>query len=139
MGQWGVCYIMGQCGVCYIMGQWGVCYIMGQWGGCYIMGQWGVCYIIGQWGVCYIMGQWGKFRVKFGVCYIMGQWGKFRVCLHILLRQFFVVFHQKICLFIIFISFSDKASNFHHKILTNLKLELMIRNCQWNCMYNIEI
>ena len=88
----------------------------------------GVCYIMGLWGVCYIMGQWGKFIVKNAT-----------LCLHILLRQFFVVFHQKICVFIIFISFSDKVSNFRNKILTNLKPELMIRNCQWNCMHNIEI
>ena len=45
--------------------------------------------------------------LKFGVCYITGQWGKFRVknatlYLHILLWQFFVVFHQKICVFLSF-------------------------------------
>ena len=32
---------------------------------------------------------------------------------------FFVVFHQKICVFIIFISFSDEVSNFRNKILTS--------------------
>ena len=58
---------------------------------------------------------------------------------HTLLWHFFVVFHQKICVFIIFISFFDEVSNFRNKILTNLKPELMIRNCQWNCMHNIEI
>ena len=50
-----------------------------------------------------------------------------------------VVFHQKICVFIIFISFSHEVSNFRNKILTNLIPELMIRNCQWNCTHNIEI
>ena len=55
--------------------------------------------------------------LKFGICYITGQWGKFRVknatlCLHILLRYLFVVFYQKICVFIILISFSDEIHYF---------------------------
>ena len=41
------------------------------------------------------------------------------------------VFHHKICVFIIFISFSDKVSNFRNKILTNQKREL-VSNCQRN-------
>ena len=49
--------------------------------------------------------------LKFGACYITGQWGDFRVKnatirLHIhFCYFFFVVFHHKICVFIIFISF----------------------------------
>ena len=77
--------------------------------------------------------------LKFGACYITHQWGKFRVknatlCFHILLWHFFVAFYK-----IIFIYFSDEVSNFCDKILTNLKPELMIRNCQWNCMHNIDL
>ena len=49
---------------------------------------------------------------------------------------FFVVFHQKICVFIIFISFSDELANCHNKILTSLKPGLMIKNCQWNIQFN---
>ena len=45
----------------------------------------------------------------------------------------FVVFHQEICAFIIFTSFFDEVSNFRYRILTNQKLELVIRNCQRNC------
>ena len=47
---------------------------------------------------------------------------------------FFFVFHHKICVFIIFISFSDKVSNFRNRILTNQKRELVVSNCQLNCM-----
>ena len=46
--------------------------------------------------------------------------------------EIFVVFHQKICVFIIFISFFDEVSNL--RILTNQKPELLIRNCQCNYM-----
>ena len=35
---------------------------------------------------------------------------------------------------IFFISFFEKVSNFLNIILTNQKLELVIRNCQGNCM-----
>ena len=78
--------------------------------------------------------------LKFGACYITGHWGEFRVknatiCLHILFWYFFVVFHHKICVFIIFISFFDKVSNFRNRILTNQKRELMVSNCQRNCMF----
>ena len=47
---------------------------------------------------------------------------------------FFVVFHHKICVFIVFISFFDKVSNFLNRILTNQKCELVASNCQRNCM-----
>ena len=40
-----------------------------------------------------------------------------------------VVFHPKICVFIIFTS----------SILTSQKQELVIRNCQWNCLYALVI
>ena len=39
---------------------------------------------------------------------------------------FLFVSYQKICVFVIFISFSDEVSNFRNTILTNLKPELMI-------------
>ena len=47
---------------------------------------------------------------------------------------FVVVFHQKICAFTIFISFSDKVFNLRNRILTNRKPELVIRNRHWNFM-----
>ena len=44
----------------------------------------------------------------------------------------FVVVQQNICVFIIFISFFDKVSNFRNRILTNQTPELVIKICQWN-------
>ena len=45
-----------------------------------------------------------------------------------------VVFHHKISVFIIFISFVDDVSKFRNRILTNRKHELVVSNCQQNCM-----
>ena len=64
--------------------------------------------------------------LRFGACYITGQWSELRVknatlCLHVLFRHFFVAFYQKICFFIIFISFFDKVSNFRNRILIQSK------------------
>ena len=50
---------------------------------------------------------------------------------------FFVAFHQKICLFFIFISFSDEELNFRNKLLTNQKPEEVVTNFQRNCMVSI--
>ena len=57
-----------------------------------------------------------------------------------LLNAFFI-FHYKICVFIIFISFFlsfffffDEVSNFRNRILTNQKRELVVSNCQLNCI-----
>ena len=56
-----------------------------------------------------------------------------------LLNAFFV-FHYKICIFIIFISFFlssfffDEVSNFRNRILTSQKRELVVFNCQLNCI-----
>ena len=47
---------------------------------------------------------------------------------------FVAVFHRKICFFIILISFYGVVSNFRNRVLTNKKLELLTRNCQWNRM-----
>ena len=46
--------------------------------------------------------------LNFGVCYITGQWSEFTtknatLCFHLLFWHFFVVFHHKICVFIILI------------------------------------
>ena len=38
---------------------------------------------------------------------------------------------------IIFISFFDEVSNFRKRILTNQKYELVVPNCQWNCMLDV--
>ena len=46
---------------------------------------------------------------------------------------FFAFFHHKICVFIIFVSFFDKVSNFRNSILTNQKRELVVSN--WWCLY----
>ena len=51
---------------------------------------------------------------------------------------FVVAFHQKICVFIILISFFDGVSNLRNRILTNQKRELVVSNFQWNCMYKIQ-
>lgn len=32
------------------------------------------------------------------------------------------------------ISFFDEVSNIYHRILTNQKQQLVMRNCQWNCI-----
>ena len=39
---------------------------------------------------------------------------------------FLLFFHHKICVFVIFISFFDKVSNFRNSILTNQKRELVV-------------
>ena len=66
--------------------------------------------------------------LKFGACYITGQWGQFRVnnatsYFRIFFGIFVVVFHQKVCAFIIFISFFDEIANFCYRILTKQKPE----------------
>ena len=49
--------------------------------------------------------------LKFGAYYITGQWGEFiKQCYLMHLCTF--VFHHKICVFIIFISFFDDVTNF---------------------------
>ena len=82
-----------------------------------------------------------SLSLKFGACYITGQWSEFKVtnatlCLYILFWYFFIV-HQNSCVFIILLSFFDEVSNYRNKILTNRKTELMKRNCQWNCMIDL--
>ena len=63
--------------------------------------------------------------LKFGAYYITGQWGEFiKQCYLMHLCTF--VFHHKICVFIIFISFFDEVSNFRNRILTNQKWEYVI-------------
>ena len=81
--------------------------------------------------------------LKFGACYITGQLDKFRVKnaslrLHTF-WLFFLFFIKKTCVFIIFISFFDEVLNFCNRIFTNQKPELVIRHCQWKCMYKSSI
>ena len=81
--------------------------------------------------------------VRSRACYIMCQWDEFRVknaslSLNVLFWHFLIFFIKKLA-FIIFISLSDKESNFCNRILTNQKPDLAIRNCQWNCMLLIKI
>ena len=69
-----------------------------------------------------ILHHWSVWRVHKKRCYLM------------LLSTFFLVFHRKIVLFIIFINFFDKVSNFCNRILTSQKRGLMIYNCRGKCM-----
>ena len=67
---------------------------------------------------------WGKFRVKNAI-----------LCLDIILWHFLLFFIKKF----VFLSFSslfffDEVSNFGNRLLANQKSELVITNCQWNCM-----
>ena len=56
--------------------------------------------------------------------------------LYILFQHFFVVFHHKICISILFI-FLDEVSNFCNITLTNQKHELVVPNCHWSCMIKL--
>ena len=69
----------------------------------------------------------GEFRVK-----------NVALCLHLCLA-FFVAFHQKDRVFVIFISLFDELSNFSERLQTNWKPESVIRNCQWNCMLSRKV
>ena len=70
----------------------------------------------------------------------MDQWGEF---IKIVTKSFykffgiFLVFHDKVYVFIISISFFfffDEVSNFRNRKLINQKRELVVSNCQRNCM-----
>ena len=50
---------------------------------------------------------------------------------------FCFVFHYQICVYIILVSFFDEVSNFCNRILTNQKRELVVSNCQWNCIFTL--
>ena len=72
--------------------------------------------------------------LKFEACYISGQKGEIKVkntisFLHTFFAVF-VVFHQKICVFVIFVSLDDEESSFRNQILTIQKPELVTKNCQ---------
>ena len=69
--------------------------------------------------------------VKSGAYYITDQCGELLNAFMFLFWHFFVVFHQKTCVFIIFFFFFGKVSNFRNRILNNQKV---VSNCQWNCM-----
>ena len=74
--------------------------------------------------------------LKFGAFWVTDQWGQVQNKeRYVMLSYTFLVFWQ-ICDFIMFIFLIDKVSNFRKRILTNPKKELMVRNCQWNCMSN---
>ena len=72
--------------------------------------------------------------LSFGACYMTGQWDEFRIK-NAFFGFYFVLFLHKISVFIIFVSFFDKESNFRGRISTNQKQELVVQNCQWNFMY----
>ena len=79
--------------------------------------------------------------LNFGASYIKGQWEQVqsKEC-HFLFTYTFLAFFiflvsSKILYFFHFHSFFDEVSNFWNRILTNQKPEVVIRNCQWNCMF----
>ena len=73
-----------------------------------------------------------------GSCYLTDQWGELRVqnATHVYICLFgrFLMFIKTF----VFLSFSflffDEASSISSRTLTNQKLELVIRDCHWNCM-----
>ena len=58
---------------------------------------------------------------------------------YLMLLSFMYPFGFFLCAFIISISFFNKVSNFRNKILTNQKRELVVSNCQWNCLKSSEV
>ena len=64
-------------------------------------------------------------RVQYKECYFM---------LIYTIYAFFCCFSSKKSVYIILTSSFDEVSNFGNGMLTNQKPELVIRNCQWNCM-----
>ena len=78
--------------------------------------------------------------LKFGACYITGQWGENKRCylyVYIYYLGIFFVFHKKMCFcrlhFLFWWSIKFPQLN---TVLINQKPELLvIRNCQWNCMF----
>ena len=76
--------------------------------------------------------------LKFGAYYITAQWDEFikkmllNTVIHFL--GFFLLFFIMKFVFYHFISFFDEVSNFCNRILTNQKHELVVSNCQRNCM-----
>ena len=59
--------------------------------------------------------------LKFVACYVTGQWGEFKIknaiyCFHVPFKHFFVAFHHKVCVFIIFNFFWQSTKLSHQKI-----------------------
>ena len=79
--------------------------------------------------------------LKFGACYMASQWGGFKKKLCFIFSftflAFFVAVFHHFCVFMISISFFDKVSNFRNRILTNQNYELVVSDCQQNCMKKI--
>ena len=69
------------------------------------------------------MSQWEQFRIKNTTYAFIAFFG-----------IFVVVFLQKVCVFLVFISFFDEISNFCSRISPNQRHEQVIQSCQWNCM-----
>ena len=85
-------------------------------------------------GAYYISGQWGEF-IK--ICYLMLSYTLLTFFSFFSFSFIFVclfVFRHKICVFIIFISYFDELWNFRNRMLTNQKHELVVSQCQRNCM-----
>ena len=99
-------------------------------------------YIFVQQKECVRLRKWYQYifsiSLKSGAYYITGQWGEFiQKCYLMLSYTVLVVFQHEICVFMIFISFFDEVSHSRNRISTNQKYELVVSNCQWNCMKSI--
>ena len=74
--------------------------------------------------------QEGKFRIENTTSCLYKHFWHFVIVVAVAVV---VVFHQNICVFIIFIFFNfffDEVYNFRNRVLTNQKPELVIRNCR---------
>ena len=74
--------------------------------------------------------------LKFGACYITRQWEEFKIKtqLYIFIYLFGFFFIIKF----VFMTFFYEVSNFRNRILTNQKHELVVSNCQRNCMKKLK-
>ena len=68
-----------------------------------------------------ITGEWGEFRMKNVICIYIYFYGISSLGF---LKE---IDFQSVLI-------PDEVSNFCNRMLTNQKQELVIRNCQWNCM-----
>ena len=79
--------------------------------------------------------------LQFRACYITSHWGDITIKNSTLILIYIYFFDINFCCFssksLCFYHsyfFFDEISNFRNRILTNQKLEQVIRNCQRNCM-----
>ena len=78
----------------------------------------------------FLIGYIFPISLEFGACFTSRVSGGELGVKYATLFFHIVFFHNRICVFIISISFFDEVLNFHKRILTNMKQELVIGNCQ---------